>query len=89
MEPLLPAGKRPGRPPTRTRRQLIDGTRWRTRAGTTGRGSPERYGPRDRFYDLFRRWRGHVEETLGGEPARRCYAAGAALRGGRRRPAEL
>ncbi|GHI75999.1 hypothetical protein Sspor_15600 [Streptomyces spororaveus] len=46
---------RPG-PPTWSRRQLIDGIRWRTRAGTPWRDVPERYGPWDRSYDLFRRW---------------------------------
>ncbi|MFH9351984.1 transposase [Kitasatospora sp. NPDC017646] len=56
LEPLLPAGKKPGRPPTWTRRQLLDGIRWRTRAGTPWRDVPERYGPWDRVYDLFRRW---------------------------------
>ena len=29
LEPLLPRGKKPGRPPERTKRQLIDGIRWR------------------------------------------------------------
>ncbi|MFD5657819.1 IS5 family transposase [Streptomyces hirsutus] len=56
LEPLLPRGKKPGRPPIWTRRQLIDGIRWRTRAGTPWRDVPERYGPWDRVYDLFRRW---------------------------------
>ncbi|WP_406002368.1 IS5 family transposase [Streptomyces sp. NBC_00829] len=56
LEPLLPAGKKQGRPRTWTRRQLIDGIRWRTRAGTPWRDIPERYGPWDRIYDLFRRW---------------------------------
>ncbi|WP_443051161.1 IS5 family transposase [Streptomyces sp. JV185] len=56
LEPLLPKGKKPGRPPIWTRRQLIDGIRWRTRAGTPWRDVPERYGPWDRVYDLFRRW---------------------------------
>jgi transposase len=32
LEPLLPKGKKPGRPPKWSRRQLIDGIRWRTRA---------------------------------------------------------
>jgi transposase len=49
-------GKKAGRPRTWTRRQLIDGIRWRTRAGTPWRDVPERYGPWDRIYDLFRRW---------------------------------
>jgi transposase len=56
LEPLLPVGKKAGRPRTWTRRQLIDGIRWRTRAGTPWRDVPERYGPWDRIYDLFRRW---------------------------------
>ncbi|WP_425471799.1 IS5 family transposase [Streptomyces cadmiisoli] len=56
LEPLLPVGKKAGRPRTWTRRQLIDGIRWRTRAGTPWRDVLERYGPWDRIYDLFRRW---------------------------------
>jgi transposase len=56
LEQLLPVGKKPGRPPTWTRRQLIDGIRWRTRVGAPWRDVPERYGPWDRAYDLFRRW---------------------------------
>ncbi|MEV7239374.1 IS5 family transposase [Streptomyces sp. NPDC051020] len=56
LEPLLPKGKKAGRPPIWTRRQLINGIRWRTRAGTPWRDVPERYGPWDRVYDLFRRW---------------------------------
>ncbi|WP_420714421.1 transposase [Streptomyces sp. NRRL WC-3744] len=38
-----------------TRRQLIDGIRWRTRTGAPWRDVPERYGRWDRVYDLFRR----------------------------------
>ncbi|MFF8196585.1 IS5 family transposase [Streptomyces bobili] len=56
LEPLLPVGNKAGRPRTWTRRQLIDGIRWRTRAGTPWRDVPERYGPWDRIYDLFRWW---------------------------------
>ncbi|WP_420715177.1 IS5 family transposase [Streptomyces sp. XY332] len=56
LEPLLPRGKKSGRPPIWTRRQLIDGVRWRTRTGTPWRDVPERYGPWGRVYDLFRRW---------------------------------
>jgi transposase len=56
LEPLLPRGKKPGRPPKWTRRQLIDGIRWRTRAGTPWRDVPERYGPWESVYGLFRRW---------------------------------
>jgi transposase len=29
LEPLVPLGKKPGRPPVWSRRQLIDGIRWR------------------------------------------------------------
>lgn len=56
LEPLLPRGKKPGRPPIWTRRQLIDGIRFRTRTGVPWRDVPERYGPWARAYDLFRRW---------------------------------
>ena len=56
LEPQLPRGKKPGRPRTRTRRQLIDGIRWRTRAGAPWRDVPERYGPQESAYGLFRRW---------------------------------
>ncbi|MGD3111941.1 IS5 family transposase [Streptomyces sp. YGL11-2] len=56
LELLLPKGRKPGRPPKWTRRQLIDGIRWQTRAGTPWRDVPERYGPWGRVYDLFRRW---------------------------------
>ncbi|MGW5639375.1 IS5 family transposase [Streptomyces sp. NPDC003832] len=56
LEPLLPRGIKPGRPQVWTRRQLIDGIRWRTRTGAPWRDVPERYGPWDRVYDLFRRW---------------------------------
>ncbi|MFI0901635.1 IS5 family transposase [Streptomyces sp. NPDC020983] len=56
LEPLLPQGIKVGRPPVWTRRQLIDGIRWRTRTGALWRDVPERCGPWDRVYDLFRRW---------------------------------
>ncbi|MFB7577295.1 IS5 family transposase [Streptomyces sp. NPDC056165] len=49
-------GKKPGRPPTWTRQQLIDGVRFRTRTGVPWRDVPERYGPWARVYDLFRCW---------------------------------
>lgn len=52
----MPQGIKPGRPPVWTRRQLIDGIRWRTRTGAPWRDVPERYGPWDRAYDLFLRW---------------------------------
>ncbi|MFJ9434581.1 IS5 family transposase [Streptomyces sp. NPDC101490] len=56
LELLLLQGMKPGRPQVWTRRQLIDGIRWRTRTGAPWRDVPERYGPWDRVYDLFRRW---------------------------------
>ncbi|WP_218157382.1 transposase [Saccharopolyspora shandongensis] len=55
LERLLPSGRKPGRLPILTRRQLIDGIRWRTRTRTPWRDVPQRYGPRARVYDLFRR----------------------------------
>ncbi|MGW0837463.1 transposase [Streptomyces prunicolor] len=56
LEPLLPTGKRPGRPPVHTnttagtvrihtKRRLIDGIRWRTRAGVPWRDVPRSTGP--------------------------------------------
>ncbi|MFF0739022.1 transposase [Streptomyces sp. NPDC004111] len=54
--PLLPQGKKQGRPPIRTVRQLIDGVRFRTRTGVPGRDLPERCQPWARSYDLLRRW---------------------------------
>jgi transposase len=56
LEPLLPKGKKPGRPPKHSKRQLIDGIRFRTRTGVPWRDLPERYGPWETVYDLFRRW---------------------------------
>lgn len=56
LEPLLPEGKKPGRPPTWSKRLLIDGIRWRTRVGAPWRDVPECYGPWQTVYGLFRRW---------------------------------
>jgi transposase len=56
LEPLLPTGKKPGRPPRWSKRQLIDGIRWRTRTGAPWRDVPARYGPWQTVYGLFRRW---------------------------------
>jgi transposase len=56
LEPLLPRGKKPGCPPTWTKRQLIDGIRWRTRTGAPWRDVPARYGSWQRVYGLFRAW---------------------------------
>lgn len=56
LEPLLPVGRRPGRPPAWTKRQLIDGIRWRIRAGVPWRDIPQCYGSWAAAYSLFRRW---------------------------------
>jgi transposase len=58
LEPLLPTPKpaKPGRPPKWTKRQLIDGIRWRTRVGSPWRDVPDRYGPWQNVHGLFRRW---------------------------------
>ena len=69
LEPLLPKGKRPGRPPKWSRRQLLNGIRWRVRVGAPWRDVPERYGHWQSIYSLFRRW-----QRAGSGPAsgRRC-----------------
>ena len=56
LEPLLPVGKKPGRPPIVSKRQLIDGIRWRTRVGSPWRDVPPAYGKWQTVYGLFRRW---------------------------------
>ncbi|GAA4318525.1 transposase [Actinomadura luteofluorescens] len=45
LEPLLPAPRPTGRPPKWSRRQLIDGIRWRVRVGSPWRDVPVQYGP--------------------------------------------
>jgi len=56
LEPLLPKGKKPGRPPKWSKRQLIDGIRWRCRVGSPWRDVPPQYGPWQTVYGLFGRW---------------------------------
>nr|WP_308285899.1 IS5 family transposase [Actinoplanes hulinensis] len=56
LEPLLPAGRRPGRPSQWTKRQLIDGIRWRVRVGAPWRDIPGVYGSWSAVHALFRRW---------------------------------
>jgi transposase len=56
LEPLLPRGGKRGRPPRWAKRQLIDGIRWRVRAGAPWRDVPPGYGPWQTVYGLFRRW---------------------------------
>jgi transposase len=56
LEGLLPKAKKAGRPSAWTKRQLIDGIRWRTRVGAPWRDVPDRYGSWAAVYGLFRRW---------------------------------
>ncbi|MFE6922035.1 transposase [Nocardia sp. NPDC057663] len=56
LEPLLPRGKKARRPPKWSRRQIIDGIRWRTRVGAPWRDVPDRYGCWQTVHGLFRRW---------------------------------
>lgn len=56
LEPHLPAASGKGRPPKWSRRQLIDGIRWRIRTGAPWRDVPACYGHWFTVYGLFRRW---------------------------------
>jgi transposase len=56
LQPLLPVGKKPGRPPKWSKRQLIDGIRWRVRTGAPWRDVPDCYGHWRSVYGLYRRW---------------------------------
>ncbi|WP_435826549.1 transposase [Nonomuraea dietziae] len=53
---LLSAPSGRGRPPKWSRRQLIDGIRWRIRTGAPWRDVPESYAPWSTVYGRFRRW---------------------------------
>ncbi|MEU4090603.1 IS5 family transposase [Streptomyces aureus] len=55
LEPLLPPVSKLGRPP-RNRRQIFDAIWWRARTGSPWRDVPERYGPWETAYSVFRRW---------------------------------
>ena len=56
LEPLLPAPTRSGRPSLFSKRQLIDGIRWRVRTGAPWRDVPACYGSWPAVYALFRRY---------------------------------
>ncbi len=56
LEPLLPKAKKSGRPSKWSKRQLIDGIRWRVRVGAPWRDVPDCYGSWQAVYALFRRW---------------------------------
>lgn len=76
-EPLLPIGKKPGRPPKHSKRKLIDGIRWRIRTGAPWRDVPSRYGPWQTVYGLFRRWqRDGTWKRILGDLQARADAAG-------------
>jgi len=55
LAPLLPV-VRTGRAPKWTKRQLIDGVRWRVRVGAPWRDVPLCYGPWQTVYGLLRHW---------------------------------
>ncbi|WP_371873909.1 IS5 family transposase [Streptomyces glebosus] len=55
LEAVLPPLPVMGRKP-RDRRQVFDGIWWRARTGSPWRDIPERYGPWETGYTLFRRW---------------------------------
>lgn len=56
LEPLLPKPGKRGRPPKWTKRQLIDGIRWRVRTGAPWRDVPDCYGHWRSVYGLYRAW---------------------------------
>lgn len=56
LEPLLPEPATRGRPPKWTKRQLIDGIRWRVRTGAPWRDVPDCYGHWRSVYGLYRVW---------------------------------
>ncbi|MFG1826584.1 IS5 family transposase [Microbispora bryophytorum] len=56
LEPLLPDTAGRGRPTIWSKRQLINGVRWRVRTGAPWRDMPAEYGPWQTVYGLFRRW---------------------------------
>lgn len=56
LQRVLPPRPVVGRRPKWTRRQLLNGVRWRVRVGAPWRDVPERYGHWQSIYQLFRRW---------------------------------
>jgi transposase len=56
LESVLPTPCELGRPPKWSRRQLIDGIRWRIRVGSPWRDVPALYGPWQTVYGVFRQW---------------------------------
>ena len=72
LQPLLPKPRKSGRPSPWSKRQLIDGIRWRVRVGSPWRDVPAQYGPWQSVYGLFRRWQreGTWRQILTGLQAR-------------------
>nr|WP_255345824.1 IS5 family transposase [Streptomyces chartreusis] len=58
LEAVLPPLPVMGRKP-RDRRQVFDGIWWRARTGSPWRDVPQRYGPWETLYSVFRRWQIH------------------------------
>lgn len=56
LDSVLPACATIGRPLKWTRRQIIDGIRWRVRTGAPWRDVPAGYAPWQTLYRWFRRW---------------------------------
>ncbi|MFG1995546.1 transposase [Actinoplanes sp. NPDC048988] len=70
LEAVLPE-VRMGRSP-RDRRTVINAIRWRLRTGSPWRDMPERYGPWETAYGLFRQWQ---RDGVWGEILARLQAA--------------
>ncbi|SOB88763.1 Putative transposase of IS4/5 family [Streptomyces sp. 1331.2] len=51
----MPVGKKPRRPPVRSKRRLINGIRRRTRTGAPWRNDPAHHGEWESVYGLLRR----------------------------------
>ncbi|MFJ2900701.1 transposase [Streptomyces sp. NPDC087218] len=63
LEPLLSKGRKAGRTPVWSRRQLIDGIRFRVCTGVPWRDVPVEYGPWGRVHDCSADGSGTVPGT--------------------------
>jgi transposase len=72
LEPWLPKGMKVGPPPVWSRRQLIDGIRFRVRTGVPWRDVPVEYGPWGRIYDPSGAGAVQEREVSGGTGAASC-----------------